>query len=604
MSLKDFVLKKLFTAAYQEIIKYLRLRFNRIQLMMLLAAITGLISGLVAVLLKIIVHRFQAFVLRDPESYQFLIYPVLGLLLTVWIVNRFFNRKLEKGIAMVLRAIARKASFIPSANNYSHVVTSSLTVGLGGSAGLESPIVATGSSWGSTIGRLSAVNYQERTLLIACGAAAGIASIFNAPITGIIFAIEVLMAETIVSYFIPLVVSAVVGVLCSKIILREDAMFNFILGTDFNFRNIPWYIMLGIFSGLVAVYYARVFKKVETGIKEWKNNVYMKAAIGGLILIGFYVFLPPLFGEGYDTIRFLANGTPEHIQNRSGLLRSLDAEWRLLVLAGFIVLFKPVAAAITIGSGGNGGNFAPSLFTGAYLGFFFSRLLNKTGFFNLPESNFSLVGMAGILSGVMYAPLTAIFLIAEITNGYWLIIPLMLVSILSYFIVKHFEPHSMELKKLAAEGEVFTQSKDSNILSIISLDQVMDTNYIELKKDQHLRDLADLIRTGSINIFVVNDHKDRFQGLLTIDDFRKYLFREDLYDTMTIAELTRKNDVYIQPQEPVRQVMQKMDSTGRWYLPVVDEDKKIMGFVSKTRIFEQYREVMSQQQDLFEETGK
>ncbi len=572
--------------------------------MMLLAAITGLVSGLVAVLLKIIVHRFQAFVLRDPESYQFLIYPVVGLLTTVVVIQRLFKGKLEKGIAMVLRAIARKSSIIPSQNNYSHVLTSSLTVGLGGSAGLESPIVATGASWGSTVGRLSGVNYQERTLLIACGAAAGIASIFNAPITGIIFAIEVLMAETIVSYFIPLVVSAVVGVLCSKIILGEDVMFNFILGTDFNFRNIPWYSLLGILSGFVAVYYARVFKKVELGIKDWKSNVYLKAIIGGVILIGLYVFLPPLFGEGYDTVRFLANGTPEHIQNRTGLLKSFDAEWRLLLLAGFIVLFKPVAAAITIGSGGNGGNFAPSLFTGAYLGFFFSRILNKTGWFSLPESNFALVGMAGILSGVMYAPLTAIFLIAEITNGYWLIIPLMVVSIFSYFIVKHFEPHSMELKKLASEGEVFTQNKDSNILSAITLDQVIDKNFIVLMTNQHLGDLVEKMRTGSITIFAVVDQKERFEGLITMDEVRQYLFREDLYKSMTIKQLMKKSDTVIHSQDSIRMVMQKMDRTGKWFLPVVDTELTVIGFVSKSRIFEQYREVMTQQQDLFEETAK
>ncbi len=569
--------------------------------MMLLAAITGLISGLVAVLLKIIVHRFQLFVLRDPGSFQFLLYPVAGLVLTVWITNRFFKKKIEKGIALVLRAIARKSSFIPSRNNYFHIITSSLTVGLGGSAGLESPIVATGSSWGSTIGRLSGVNYQERTLLIACGAAAGIAAVFNAPITGIIFAIEVLMAETIVSYFIPLVVSAVVGVLCSKIILDESTMFNFVLGQNFNFRNVPWYILLGILSGFVALYYARVFKAVESNIKGWKINPYLKAIIGGLILIGIYVFLPPLFGEGYDTVRFLANGTPEQIQERTGILKGLTAEWRLLVFAAFIILFKPIAASVTIGSGGNGGNFAPSLFTGAYLGFFFSRFANTTGWLKLPEGNFSLVGMAGVLSGVMYAPLTAIFLIAEITNGYWLIIPLMLVSILSYFIVKHFEPYSMELKKLASEGEVFTHSKDSNILSVISLNDVIDTGFRVLRSDQYLRDLAEMVRTDSRNIFAVTDNRNCFVGIISLDDVRQKLFRQDLYDTVAILDLMKKPPAIIQPDESIRDVMMKLDTTGSWYLPVVDSQKTIIGFVSKTKIFEQYREVLAQQQDLFEE---
>ena len=594
--MKDFI-----TGIYRKAISYLRVRFNRIQLMMLLAAITGLASGLVAVLLKIIVHQFQQFVLRDPESLQFLIYPVLGLLLTTLVIRFFFRSAMEKGIAMVLRSVARRSSFIPSVNNYYHVITSSLTVGLGGSAGLESPIVATGSSLGSTVGRLSGISYQERTLLIACGAAAGIAAIFNAPIAGIIFAIEILMAETIVSYFIPLVVSAVVGVLCSKIILAESTLFNFYLSESFNFKNIPGYILLGILSGFIALYYARIFKAVENRLKGWNSNIYLKAISGGLLLVLMYIFLPPLFGEGYDTVRFLANGNPEQIQARTGLLKSLTAEWRLLVLALFIILFKPVAAAVTIGSGGNGGNFAPSLFTGAYLGFFFARLLNTTGWFRLPESNFSLVGMAGVLSGVMYAPLTAVFLIAEITNGYGLIIPLMVVSIMSYFIVKHFEPYSMELKKLANEGEVFTHSKDKNILSVIGMETILEKDFIVLKPEQKLRDFAELIRTGSRNIFAVTDSKDRLLGLIGLQDVRQNLFRQDLYDVLAIETMMKKPPAIIMPGESIKSVMNKMDATGSWYLPVTDANKKLCGFVSKTRIYEKYREVLSQQQDLFDE---
>jgi CIC family chloride channel protein len=594
--LKDFI-----TGNYRKVISYLRVRFNRIQLMMLLAAITGLVSGLVAVLLKIIVHNFQEFVLRDPESFQFLIYPVLGLLLTTLVIKLFFRSAMERGIAMVLRSVARRSSFIPSVNNYYHVITSSLTVGLGGSAGLESPIVATGSSLGSTVGRLSGISYQERTLLIACGAAAGIAAIFNAPIAGIIFAIEILMAETIVSYFIPLVVSAVVGVLCSKIILAETTLFNFYLSESFNFKNIPGYILLGILSGFIALYYARIFKAVENSLKGWNINLYLKALSGGLLLVLMYFFLPPLFGEGYDTIRFLANGNPEQIQARTGVLKNLTAEWRLLVLALFIILFKPVAAAITIGSGGNGGNFAPSLFTGAYLGFFFARLLNTTGWFRLPESNFSLVGMAGVLSGVMYAPLTAVFLIAEITNGYGLIIPLMVVSIMSYFIVKHFEPYSMELKKLANDGEVFTQSKDKNILSVIGMETILETDFIVLKPSQKLRDFAELIRTGSRNIFAVTDEHDRLVGIIGLQDVRQNLFRQDLYDVLGIETMMKKPPATILPGESIKSVMNKMDATGSWYLPVIDSNKKLCGFVSKTCIYEKYREVLSQQQDLFDE---
>lgn len=339
---------------------------------MLIATLVGFVSGLVAVLLKTLVHYLQHWIQKIPVNFLgYLLFPAIGLLITVFIIRYFFAGHIEKGIAMVLKSIAIKSSFIPLSHTYLHVVTSSVTVGLGGSVGLEAPIVATGSAVGSNLSRISDLNYQERTLLIACGAAAGIAAVFNAPIAGVIFAVEVLLAETIVSYFIPLIISSVVGALCSKIILQESSLFNFVLKQSFDYKNVPYYILLGVLAGFVSLYYARIFKATEKRIHNWSINAYFKAIFGGVLLLLIYFVFPPLFGEGYESIKLVANGTLHSFTDNTTLFSKLGNNWGIIAFTAFIVLFKPVAAGVTIGSGGNGGNFAPSLFVGAYLGFVF-----------------------------------------------------------------------------------------------------------------------------------------------------------------------------------------------------------------------------------------
>jgi CIC family chloride channel protein len=586
---------------YQSFSNYLRIRFNRIQFMMFVAAITGLISGLLAVLLKTIVHYIEDFVFRKGGNFLYLIFPLFGLLITVFIIQNFFKGYIERGIGMVLRSIAKRSSFIPFRNNFIHIITSAITVGSGGSAGLESPIVATGSSVGSTIGRWSNVNYQERTLLIACGAAAGIAAVFNAPVAGVIFAIEILLAETVLSYFIPLIVAAVTGALCSKIILKENILFNFMLRQSFDYKNVPFYIVLGILAGFVSVYYARAFRKVEDKLGHWKINPYSKAIVGGILLLAIYYFLAPLFGEGYFSVRQLANGTPGNISRNESLLSYLNPDWGLVLFAALIVLAKPVAAAITIGSGGNGGNFAPSLFSGSFLGFFFAKLMNTIGFVKLPESNFSLVGMAGVLSGVMYAPLTAIFLIAEITNGYELMIPLMIVSIISFFIVKHFEPYSMEIKQLAIEGEIFTHKKEGNILTTMNLESILTDKYQSIPMDRKLKDLIDIIKRSEKNIYAVEDRQGRFIGIIELNDIKQKIFNPELFEKTTVRELMKKPPDVIRINEQMQRVMEKFDLAQSWYLPVLDNDGKFVGFISKSKIFSQYREALAAQNDLYDE---
>lgn len=586
---------------YQHIINYLRTKLSRMQFIMLIATLVGFASGLVAVLLKTLVHYLQHWIKEIPVSrFSYLLFPVIGLVITVFIIRHFFGGHIEKGIAMVLKAIARKSSFIPLNHTYLHVITSSITVGLGGSVGLEAPIVATGSAVGSNVSRISDLNYQERTLLIACGAAAGISAVFNAPIAGVIFAIEVLLAETIVSYFIPLIISSVVGALCSKIILQEASLFNFTLKQIFNYNYVPYYILLGILAGFVSLYYARLFKRTENGIHNWKINAYIKAISGGLILLCINFLFPPLFGEGYDSVKLVASDTFTTFADNSNLFSKLGENWGIIAFTALIVLFKPIAAGITIGSGGNGGNFAPSLFAGAYLGFFFSKLLNTIPWIKIPVGNFSLVGMAGVLSGVMYCPLTAIFLIAEITNGYELFIPLMIVSSISFFIVKSYEPFSMETKKLAQDGQIFTHKKEKNILTSITIEDMLQDTYESISIDKKLKDLIEIIKKSEKNIFAVYDSKDRFAGIIELNDVKQKLFLPDQFDKISIKSMMKKPAAILYLEQDMHTAMEKFDTTLSWYLPVLDKNKKFLGFISKSKLFNKYREILSSQGDLYE----
>jgi CIC family chloride channel protein len=568
---------------------------------MLIATFVGIASGLVAVLLKTLVHHLQHWIEHIPVSrFAYLLFPAIGLVITVFIIRHFFGGHIERGIAMVLKAIARKSSFIPLNHTYLHVITSSITVGLGGSVGLEAPIVATGSAVGSNLSRISDLNYQERTLLIACGAAAGISAVFNAPIAGVIFAIEVLLTETIVSYFIPLIIASVAGALCSKIILQEASLFNFVLKQNFDYHNVPFYIGLGSLAGFVSLYYARVFKNTERRLHNWNLNGYLKAFIGGLILLSMYFVLPPLFGEGYNSVKLVANGSFNTFTDNTNLFSKLGDNWGIIAFTALIILFKPVAAGITIGSGGNGGNFAPSLFAGAYLGFFYSKLLNNFSWIKIPVGNFSLVGMAGVLSGVMYCPLTAIFLIAEITNGYELFIPLMIVSSISFFIVKSYEPFSMETKKLAMEGQIFTHKKEKNILTSILLDDMLQDNYESIGMDKKLKELVEIIKKSEKNIFAVHDNKGRFVGIVELNDIKQKLFLPDQFDKISVKSMMKKPAAVLFQGQDMHSAMERFDTTQSWYLPVLNKEKKFIGFISKTKVFSKYREILSSQGDLYE----
>ena len=593
--------KRTIIRGYHNGVQFLRTRVTKVQYIIITATLTGFVSGMMAVFLKRSVQQVERLVQHfSGKEYLFLLCPAAGLLLTTWIIQRFFRGHIDRGIAMVLKSIAGKSSFIPSRNNYIHFITSALTVGSGGSAGLESPIVATGSSLGSTMGRLGLLNYSERTLMIACGAAAGISAVYDAPIAGVMFAVEVLLAETIVSYFVPLIIAAVVGVLCSKMYLGETSMLNFALKQNFDYTNVPMYVLMGVGAGFLSLYYAKAFRGVDRKLHHWKVNPYAKALSGGLMLAAFFLLFSPLYGEGYESVKMLAEDTPTRLLPGAAWLRHIPANTLLIVFTGCILLLKPVTAAITIGSGGNGGNFAPSVFVGAYWGFFFSRLGNATGLLHLPEGNFTLVGMAGILSGVMYCPLTAIFLIAEITNGYGLIIPLMIVASLAYFIAKTFEPYYMETKQLALSGEIFTHRREHNILSTLSLAGLTERDYEVFHPADPFKDLIRHIAEADKQIFAVVDAEHRLVGMIALNDVRGMMFQPEAYGKTLLKDLISRPPAILTIDTPMTGVMREFDRTGAEYLPVADEDGRFAGFVSRTRLFEKYRSQVAQITDIYD----
>jgi chloride channel protein, CIC family len=405
--------------------------------------------------------------------------------------------------------------------------------------------------------------------------------------------------ESAVSYFIPLIISAVIGALCSKIILQESLLFNFRLRQTFDYHNTFFYIMLGVVAGFCSLYYARTFKKVEHRIQDWKINVYTRAVAGGMMLLLIYFLFPPLFGEGYESIKSVGNNMPQ-VPDNSRLLSYLSEEWKIILFTGAIVLLKPVAAGITIGSGGNGGNFAPSLFAGSYLGYFVSKLMNTIPWFKLPEGNFALVGMAGVLSGVMYCPLTAIFLIAEITNGYELFIPLMLVSSISFFIVRHFEPYSMETKQLALARQIFTHQKEKNILTSISFTEMLQDNYATVNIGKKLGDLVEIIKLSNKNIFAVADNKGNFAGVIELHDIKQQLFDPRNFNTIEVRSIMKKPAAVLYDHEDMHAAMEKFDITHSWYIPVLNKEKQFVGFISQAKVFNKYREILASQGDIYE----
>lgn len=579
-------------------LKWLQHNVSRSQFIMVAAILIGLTAGLAAILLKTTVHYCHILLTENShiETRYIVLFvsPLIGVLLTVWIIKKFFKGVSGAGLAGILKDIAQNSGFVSREKMYSQLITATTTVGFGGSTGLEAPIVVTGSAIGSNFARSYHVNQKDRYVLLAAGAAAGIAAVFNAPIAGFIFAIEVLLVDVSIAEFVALIVAAVTGALCSNIILNEDILFQFHGLKEFSYRNIPYYLALGVGCGVVSVYYSRLKHGVERQFERFGNKPYTKALVGGLILAGLCVAFPQLFGEGYDSVLQLTNDRPEELLKNTILDRFLSNGWWLLIFIGIVGTVKALATSITLASGGNGGNFAPSMFVGAYFGFFFSNVVNQFKLTTLPVSNFTLVGMAGLVSGIMYAPLTGIFLIAEITGGYELIIPLMLVSAISFFITQHFEPHSLEVKKLVEKGEIFTSDKDKNILTLIKTNQVVDRTGLTLKKTDTLGRLVELIRESQQNVFAVVNDDEGLVGVVSLGDVKELMFQSEMYNVLTVAQMMKKAPEVVFINEDMKRVMQKFEKTEASRLPVVD-GPQFIGFINKSAVFTHYREQLINQ---------
>ncbi|UII34044.1 chloride channel protein [Fulvivirga ulvae] len=558
-----------------------------------LAGIIGLISGSAAVILKESVHFIQNQLISEfaieNGNYYYLGFPLVGILITV-VISRFLLREnLGHGITQILYDIAKNSALIKRSKMFSRMVTSAITVGFGGSVGLEAPIVVTGSAIGSNVGRAMHLNYKKRTILIGCGAAGAISAIFNSPIAGVIFSMEVILADVTIAMFIPLLIASVTGALVSLSLLGDDVLFSFKLVDSFTASDTPYYILLGIFCGLVSVYFTRMTYKVEGLIAKVQNR-FGRALVGG-ILLGFVIFLfPPMYGEGYNTIKLLLANRELEILNTSPFFAEID---NIYIVFGFIfgvILMKPIASALTIGSGGSGGIFAPSLFLGGVTGFMFATVLNVItwGDADVSTSNFTLVGMCGVMSGVLYAPLTAIFLIAEITSGYELFVPLMLVSAISFSTSSFFEKHSLYTKHLIERGDLIQYDKDRQVLSQIDLLKIIEKDLYTIQPEATLEQLVNLVKISKRNIFPVVNEKQELVGVVTLDDIRNIMFDRGKQKDTQVKHYMHSPPAFISSHENMQSVMSKFEISGAWNLPVIDHGKYV-GFLSKSRIFNTYR---------------
>lgn len=567
-------------------------KLTKKQFIFLASVLVGILSAFAVILLKAFAHQVFSFAtyLNTILKLSFInsVLPIIGILLTVIVVKKMLGGTIQKGTSQILYAVAKKASIIPPKQMYAQIITSSLTVGLGGSAGLESPIVITGAAFGSNFAQHYNLGYQDRTLLIGCGVAAGIAAAFNAPIAGVLFAIEVLLVDVSISAFTPIMIAAATGALVSTIVLDENILLSFRQQQTFDYHNIPFYILLGVFTGLISIYYSRKFINTEHFFSHLKFGPYRKALIGASLLALLIFVFPSLFGEGYESIKVLADNDPGKLLDNTLFSNFRNNNWMLLVFVGATMMLKAFASGITLGSGGNGGNFAPSLFLGSYAGFFFSKLLNLTGLTHLPVSNFTMVGMAGILSGLFHAPLTAIFLIAEITRGYDLMIPLMIVASISLAISKRFEKHSLDLKNLVKKGHAFTSNKDTNILSVLDTEKIIQKDYLTIAPEEKLEKLIDLISHSDQVVFAVVTKEKELVGIIYFNDIREIIFSNTSVKSILVSEIMIKPHRIIYHTDTMETVMNLFEKSKKVFLPVL-KDGKYYGFISKSNALEAYR---------------
>lgn len=573
-----------------------RLKTDQQTLIYFLSLVIGLLSALAAGLLKNAIHYTHLFLTEgiNYQSWKFLhlALPVAGMLLTVLFVRYVIKDRISHGISRVLYAISRKRSSLKAHNTWSSLVASTLTIASGGSVGAEAPIVLTGSSIGSVAGRFFRLNYRSVTLLVGCGAAGAVSGIFKAPIAGILFTLEILMLDLTISSVVPLLISSVTAAIVATYLMGNRVLFTFNIAGEFNITNIPWYVLLGVLSGFISLYFSKMTLLLESGFGKI-GNVYARLVAGGVVLSVLIFFFPPFYGEGYDTIMALLEGNVRSVMDNS-VFAGLSGQFGMVMLFIFLmIVFKVIASSATNGAGGVGGIFAPTLFLGGINGYFVSGMLKRFAGVDLPDNRFVLVGMAGMMAGVMHAPLTAIFLIAEITGGYNLLIPLILTSTVAYITTRSFEKHSIYHVQLAEKGELITHHKDRAVMAVMDWRKDIETDLSAVKTSATLGDLVKVISASSRNIFPVVDKYNILEGVVTLDDVREIMFRNELYDTVLVRELMKIPPSYIDKKENLETVMDTFRRTAAWNLPVLDNGYYV-GFISKSRLFATYRDMLSE----------
>lgn len=562
----------------------------------MLSVLVGLIAGLGAVTLKnlthFIQHLMEAKVVKEYHHAFYFVFPIVGLTITYFIKKYVIRHNFGHGIPSTLKAIAKKKGIMKQYQMFSALLTAPFTVGFGGSVGLEGPTVSTASAISSNISRLFHTNQSTRTLMIGCASAGAIACIFKAPIAAIVFSIEVFSLDLTLSSLVPLLLSSISGVLLSYFFNGSDTIFPFKLQDSFELKHVPFFALLGVFAALTSIYFTRVYEFFHNYFEKIASPV-KRLIIGGLGLGVILFFIPPLYGEGFDVINNVLTGDYNEALNNNFMKLDIGNPWIVISLLGGLVIFKIIASSFTFGAGGIGGIFSPSLFMGAVLGGFFSKLINTLGFlrFQLSDSNFTLVGMAGVLGGVLQAPLTAIFLIAELTGGYELFIPLMITVAICFAITKYFQPFSVYSMELARTGDLITHDKDQAILTLMSLESLIETKFVPVSPKMTLGDIVHkAVIKSNRNIFPVIDPKDdSLRGVILLDDIRPVMFNQELYNEIKAEDVMQNAPAVIDlDNDRMSEVMQKFQDSSAWNLPVISNNKYV-GFISKSKLLTAYR---------------
>lgn len=569
------------------------------QFTLLLSFFVGLFSAVAAFVLHTLIHQIQHLLRSgfkmESSNWLYLVFPVVGIYLTYLFVKYVVKDNISHGITRVLYAISSKRSRLKRHNTWSSVAASAITIGFGGSVGAEAPIVLTGSAIGSNLGQLFRMDNKTLMLLVGCGASAAIAGIFKAPIAGLVFTLEVLMVDLTMASLLPILVASVTATCFSYLFTGTSSLFDYHMDAAWELQRVPPTILLGVACGLLSLYFMRMMTWCENGFARMTRYPYLKLLVGAILLSSLIFCFPALYGEGYDSLQIFINGKTEADWNQL-LNQSLFAgNGNLLVLyVGFVTLTKVFATSATNGAGGCGGTFAPSLFIGGFMGFFFSRVWNmhQIGVY-VPEKNFTLLGMAGVMAGVMHAPLTGIFLIAELTGGYQLFLPLMIVSVVSYLTISLFEPHSIYAMRLAREGKLITHHTDHAVLTLMSLDSVIEREYTPVHSDMEMGQLVHVISRSRTNYIPVCDDAGGLLGEIDITRLRHILFRTELYHRFKVSQIMTQPLAVLSVNDVMEDVMHTFDRTNASTLPVLDRDRHLLGYISRARMFTMYRQMVA-----------